>query len=99
MQLKGCLFHHSQAMLRKVKRKGLLRFYNGAFGSKNVIWRWLRHICALPFCRLAADHPRPSFAYKVPPVAPGDPLPAANADGPAPGRRHTPTEGPALRLA
>uniref|UniRef100_A0A914W3A4 Ubiquitin-like protease family profile domain-containing protein n=1 Tax=Plectus sambesii TaxID=2011161 RepID=A0A914W3A4_9BILA len=36
-------------MLRKVERKGLLRFYNGAFGSKNVIWRWLRHICALPF--------------------------------------------------
>uniref|UniRef100_A0A914WLX7 Ubiquitin-like protease family profile domain-containing protein n=1 Tax=Plectus sambesii TaxID=2011161 RepID=A0A914WLX7_9BILA len=48
-KLKGCLFHHTQALLRKIKRKGLLCFYNGAFGSKNVIWRWLRLICALPF--------------------------------------------------
>uniref|UniRef100_A0A914X5Y6 Ubiquitin-like protease family profile domain-containing protein n=1 Tax=Plectus sambesii TaxID=2011161 RepID=A0A914X5Y6_9BILA len=48
-KVKGCLFHQSQAILREVRFKGLIRYYDGSFGEKNVIWRWLRHICALPF--------------------------------------------------
>uniref|UniRef100_A0A914X875 Ubiquitin-like protease family profile domain-containing protein n=1 Tax=Plectus sambesii TaxID=2011161 RepID=A0A914X875_9BILA len=48
-KVKGCLFHQTQAIIREVKFEGLMRYYNGAFGSKNLIWWWLHHICALPF--------------------------------------------------
>ena len=46
---RGCLFHSTNAIIHKVANLGLIKYYTQSkFGSKNVVWRWIRRLIALP---------------------------------------------------
>jgi hypothetical protein len=57
--IKGCVFHWSQAVLRKVAKLGL----KTAYDQKQSTHIFIRKILALPF--LPSDHIRPAFLQLV----------------------------------
>jgi len=57
VDIKGCVFHWDQAVMRKVAKLGLKAVYD----QKPAIHIFIRKILALPF--LPADHIRPAFLH------------------------------------
>jgi len=51
LQVKGCLFHFDQAVLKKIREYGLFEYYKkdeNKFGKDNPIRKWLQALKSLP---------------------------------------------------